>query len=246
MADVRLSLDSTRTTDEMSAAGLEMALLPVGSTEQHSHHLPCCTDTAIADAICDGIASKLAIWRLPTLPISISHMHRGHAGSVWVTNETMLAMVKDIVLSVRMQGVKKVVIANFHGGNFILRPAVQDLNRDYDDLAVIMLEPTVDYSDIYETFSTMRHAEEAETSVMAAIAPELVHMDRAVDEVPAYSQSFLMYAPFKKLGEHGCWGNPECASADKGRRAIQRRVDASVGFIEETFANIDQIKGSQL
>ncbi|MFQ6049138.1 MAG: creatininase family protein, partial [Phycisphaerae bacterium] len=146
MNELTRPLDSHRTSDELAAAAPQIALLPIGSTEQHSHHLPCCTDTMIADAICDGIARRLPVWRLPTLPISVSHMHRGSAGSVWVGNETFLHLVKEIVLSVRHQGVHKVVIANFHGGNFILRPVVQDLNRDYGDLTVILLEPEVDLS----------------------------------------------------------------------------------------------------
>lgn len=242
MAEVSLPLDSRRTTDELAQAAPTMALLPIGATEQHSHHLPCCTDTATADAISDGIAERLAIWRLPTLPISISHMHRGSAGSVWVSNETMLRMVKDIVLSIRTQGIRKIVIASFHGGNFIVRPIVQDLNRDYEDLTVILLEPEVDYSDVFETMSTMRHAEESETSYMLAVAPELVHMDRVHDETPSYTQSYLLYTPVATLGEHGCWGSSSPATAEKGRKALTRRIDASVQYIETTFAALDRIK----
>jgi creatinine amidohydrolase len=237
-----LPLDSRRTSDELAEASPQIALLPIGATEQHSHHLPCATDTMVADYICDGIAERLPVWRLPTLAISISHMHRGSAGSVWVTNDTLSRIVKDIVLSVRYQGIRKVVVANFHGGNFIVRPAVQDLNRDYEDMTVILLEPQVDTSDIYEFPSPMRHAEEAETSSILAIAPELVHMDRARDETPPYTQSHLLYAPIRKLGKHGCWGTPTAATAEKGRRALKRRIDASVEFIQATFAEVDRIK----
>lgn len=242
MNEPLLPLDARRTSDELADAAPDMALLPIGATEQHSHHLPCCTDTMVADYVCDRIAEGLSIWRLPTLPISISHMHRGSAGSVWVTNDTLVRLVKDIVLSVRYQGIRKVVIANFHGGNFIVRPVVQDLNRDYEDMTVILLEPQVDTSDIFEHPSPMPHAEEAETSSILAIAPELVHMELASDETPPYTQSHLLYAPIRKLGKHGCWGTPTAATAEKGRRALQRRIDASVKFIEQTFAEVDRIK----
>jgi len=242
MTTPSLPLDSSRTSDALAAAAPEIALLPIGATEQHSHHLPCSTDTLVADYICDGIARRMPIWRLPTIPISISHMHRGSAGNVWVTNETLARYIKDVVLSVRLQGVRKIVIANFHGGNFIVRPVVQDLNRDYDDLTVILLEPEVDTSDIYDHPSTMRHAEEAETSAVLAIAPELVHMDLARDETPPYTQSYLLYAPLRKLGKHGCWGTPTAGTAEKGRTALERRIEASVRFIQETFAKLDRIK----
>ena len=242
MSKPQLPLDSRRTTDELTEAAPDIALLPIGATEQHSHHLPCATDTLVADYICDRIAERLPVWRLPTLAISISHMHRGSAGSVWVTNDTLARVVKDIILSLRYQGIRKVVVANFHGGNFIVRPVVQDLNRDYEDMTVILLEPEVDTSDIFEHPSPMRHAEEAETSSILAIAPELVHMDRARDETPPYTQSHLLYVPIRKLGKHGCWGTPTAGTAEKGRRALQRRVEASVKFSEETFAEIERAR----
>ena len=56
MSQPSLPLDASRTADEMATANPQMALLPIGATEQHSHHLPCSTDTLVADYICDGIA----------------------------------------------------------------------------------------------------------------------------------------------------------------------------------------------
>lgn len=233
-------LDSRRTTAEFAAAQPAMALLPLGATEQHGAHLPCGTDTFQVDYLADEIARRLPIWRLPTIPITVSHMHRGSPGTVWLTNATLMAVVKDVVLSLRVQGVKRVVIVNGHGGNFVVRPIIQDLNRDYDDLRVILLEAGVRENPFEEPAGSI-HAGDSETSRMLHVAPGLVHMDLAVNSDVPYTQSYLLYAPIKDLEPTGVWGHAAKASADKGRRYYEQLVAASVEAIRTTFAALDRI-----
>ena len=233
-------LDARRTSAEFAAARPAMALLPLGATEQHGAHLPCGTDTFQVDYLADEIARRLPIWRLPTIPITVSHMHRGSPGTVWLTNATLMAVVKDIVLSLRVQGVKRVVIVNGHGGNFVVRPIIQDLNRDHDDLRVILLEAGVRESPFEEPPGSI-HAGESETSRVLHIAPDLVHMDLAVNTDVPYTQSYLLYAPIKDLEPSGVWGHAAKASAEKGRRHYEQLVEASVRSIEATFAALDRI-----
>jgi creatinine amidohydrolase len=234
-------LDNRRTSAEVGAAGPEMALLPLGATEQHGAHLPCGTDTFLADYLADEIARRLPVWRLPTLPITVSHMHRGAPGTVWITNRTLMALVTDVVLSLRTQGVRKVVLVNGHGGNFVLRPIVQDLNRDHADLRVLLLEAAVRESPFSEPPGSI-HAGESETSRLLHVAPGLVRMDRAVDTDVPYPQSFLLYAPIGDLEPSGVWGHASAATAEKGRRYHEQLVEAAVRAIRETFATLDRLR----
>ncbi|HXI17330.1 MAG TPA: creatininase family protein [Chloroflexota bacterium] len=234
-------LDYRRTTAEFAAADPHIALLPLGATEQHGAHLPCGTDTFQVDFLADEIARRLPIWRLPAIPITVSHMHRGSPGTVWLTNETLMAVVKDIVLSLRSQGIKKVVILNGHGGNFVVRPIIQDLNRDYDDLRVILLEASVPERVFQEPPGSI-HAGESETSRMLHIAPDLVKMKLAVNTDVPYTQSFLLYAPIKELEPSGVWGHAADATAEKGQRYHERYVDVAVKAIQETFSALDRIR----
>ena len=236
-------LDYRRTSPEFAEAALDMALLPLGATEQHGAHLPCGTDTFLADYLADEIARRMPIWRLPTIPVTVSHMHRGSPGSVWVSNETLMRVVKDIVLSVRTQGINKLVIINCHGGNFIVRPIIQDLNRDYDELSVILLEtPPKPAAQGPQIASGGIHANEGETSSMLHVAPDLVKMDLAVDTDVPFAQSFLLYAPIKDLEPSGVWGHATKGSAEKGRASYEWKAQASVQAILETFEKIDRIK----
>ena len=111
-------LDDRRTSAEFAAARPRIALLPLGATEQHGAHLPCGTDTFQVSYLADAFARAYPepVWRLPTLPITVSHMHRGSPGTVWLTNGTLAAVVTDVVLALRHEGITKVVVLNGHGG----------------------------------------------------------------------------------------------------------------------------------
>ena len=241
-ADERI-LDYRRTSAEFAAVKPRIALLPLGATEQHGAHLPTGTDTFQVSYLADEIARAYPepVWRLPTIPITISHMHRGSPGSVWVSNATLTAMVKDIVLALRHEGITHVAILNGHGGNFVVRPIVQDLNKDYGDLRVILVEASPGEKVFQEPPGSI-HSGESETSRMLHIAPELVKMQLAVDTDVPYTQSFLLYAPISQLEASGVWGHATAATAEKGRRYYKRYVPAAVEAIRRTFEALDRIR----
>jgi creatinine amidohydrolase len=235
-------LDDRRTTADFAAARPRIALLPLGATEQHGAHLPCGTDTFEASYLADEIARAYPepVWRLPTIPITVSHMHRGSPGTVWLSNATLSAVVKDVVLALRHGGITRVVIVNGHGGNFVLRPIIQDLNRDYDDLRVILLEASSGER-VFAEPPTSIHAGESETSHMLHVAPELVRMELAVSTDVPHAQSFLMYAPISRLEPSGVWGHAAQASAEKGRRDHELYVPAAVREIQRTFEVLERL-----
>ena len=239
-------LDYRRTSAEFAEAQPQIALLPLGATEQHGAHLPCGTDCFQVSYVADEIARAYPepVWRLPTIPITVSHMHRGSPGSVWVSNQTLTAVVKDVVLALRHEGIRKVVIVNGHGGNFVVRPIVQDLNRDYDDLRVILLEASIGERVFSEPPGSI-HSGESETSRMLHIAPELVKMELAVDTDVPFTQSYLLYAPITELEPSGVWGHAKAATAEKGRRYHERYVPAAVEAIRGTFAALERVRPSR-
>ena len=236
-------LDYRRTSAEFAAAKPRIALLPLGATEQHGAHLPCGTDTFQVSYLADEIARAYpeAIWRLPTIPITVSHMHRGSPGSVWVSNATLTAVVKDIVLSLRHEGITRVAILNGHGGNFVVRPIVQDLNRDYDDLRVILVEGSTGQK-VFDEPPGSIHSGESETSRMLHVAPDLVKMELAVNTDVPFTQSFLLYAPISQLEPSGVWGHAKEATAEKGRRYHELYVLAAVEAIRRTFEALEQVR----
>lgn len=230
-----------RTADEIMAADPELAILPVGSVEQHGPHLPVMTDWAIAAELGRAVAEKMNAFLLPALPISTCREQMGKKGSVWMEPVTFYRMMTDIILSLKTQGFKKVGILQCHGGIFIMTPLVRDLNAKYNpELMVANVDPCTFWPVLYregiiET-DTELHAGEVETSQILAIAPETVHMDRAVDFVPTISRPYLSYGSIFRASPTGVWGEPSKASAEKGRRVFARSAELAVDALNEAFA----------
>lgn len=229
-----------RTADEIMAADPELAILPVGSVEQHGPHLPVMTDWAIAAELGRRVAEKMNAFLLPALPISTCREQMGKKGSVWMEPVTFYQMMTDIILSLKTQGFKKVGILQCHGGIFIMTPLVRDLNAKFNpELMVVNVDPCTFWPVLYregiiET-DTELHAGEVETSQMLAIAPETVHMDRAVDFVPTISRPYLSYGSIFRASPTGVWGEPSKASAEKGERVFARSAELAVDALREAF-----------
>lgn len=230
-----------KTADEIMALDPELAILPVGSVEQHGPHLPVMTDWAIAAELGRRVAEKMNAFLLPALPISTCREQMGKKGSVWMEPVTFYQMMNDIILSLKTQGFKKVGILQCHGGVFIMTPLVRDLNAKYNpDLMVVNID-TCYFSSTLHTEGIIEaqdelHAGESETSQMLAVAPETVHMDRAVDYVPTIARPYLSYGSIFRASPSGVWGEPSKASAEKGEKVFARCAELAVDAMNDAFA----------
>ena len=230
--------------DAIVAQDPELAILPVGSTEQHGPHLPVMTDWAIATEMGRRVAELTGGFLLPALPISTCREHMGKKGSVWMEPPTFYAMMNDIILSLKVQGFKKVVILQCHGGIFIMTPIVRDMNAKYNpELMVANVDictffPQLHQAGITET-STELHAGEVETSMMLAIAPESVDMSKAVDEVPNVPRSYFNYGSIFRASKSGVWGEAKCATAEKGEKCLEFFAKGAVEEMNKAFAYME-------
>ncbi len=222
------------TVDEISELDPELAIIPVGSIEQHGPHLPIMTDWAIATEIGRRVAEEMGAFLLPALPISTCREHMGKKGSVWMEPTTFYQMMHDIIMSLKVQGFKKVAILQTHGGIFITTPLVRDLNAKFQpDLKVALVSPYSGATGITETEGL--HADESETSQILAIAPETVHMDRAVDFVPDVPRPYLSYGSIFRACPDGVWGYPTKATAEKGEKLLQEYTRITVEELNKAF-----------
>ena len=229
-----------RTAEEIQAAEADIAIVPIGSLEQHSRHLPVNTDNIIAEAYAKALGRRLPTYVLPVLPISTCREHMGRKGSVWMRPETCYQMIQDICLSLKEQGFRKVVILKTHGGIFILPPAVRQLNALYNpDLLVCLVDYEVSSGAMKAagvSQSPELHAGEGETSLLLHLRPDLVHMDRAVDCLPDVPREYLNYASIFRFSPHGVWGTPSRATAETGARMVELFAAAAEAYVREVFA----------
>ena len=223
------------TADEIESKNPEVAILAVGSIEQHGPHLPIMTDWAIATEWSKRIAEKMGAFLLPALPISTCREHMGKKGAVWMEPTTFYRMMYDIIMSLKTQGFKKVGIVASHGGIFINTPLVRDINAKFNpELMVAIVTPdNIKVENIMETDEL--HAGEGETSQILAIAPETVHMDKALDFVPDIPRGYLSYGSIFRACPDGVWGQPTKANAEKGERYIEEYSNKAVEELNKAF-----------
>jgi creatinine amidohydrolase len=160
-----------------------LVLLPLGATEQHGPHLPLGTDLLLVEEVLRRLVerfeveSDLHILVLPSLWCTKSNEHASFAGSIYLTAETLIRLVRDIAASVAASGLRKLVFMNWHGGNVdLLAMLLADIRQMYGLLTFLVDGPGLflaPYNPPDEDQLAF-HAAFYETSLMLAAYPDLV------------------------------------------------------------------------
>lgn len=228
----------TRTTawPDVAAAiqrGL-VAVLPVGAVEQHGAHLPLLTDTTLAAGVARRVAEGLEALLLPAIAYGDAWTAEDWAGTLSLSPETLRATIEDIGRGLKRMGVRGLVTVNGHFGN---REPIALAARRLSELGFPLLH--LDYprleavaSELMESMPAgpgFYHADEVETSMMLALDPEAVAMDRATPEYPEFPELFgLEPMKLSAFNRSGVFGDPRPASAEKGERLIAAIAGESV------------------
>lgn len=230
-----------------------VAVLPVGAVEQHGPHLPLSVDQAIVDgmvaAVVPLLPDDLPVLFLPTLPVGKSNEHSQWPGTLTFSAATLMAMWSEIGDSVAAAGVRKLVLLNSHGGQMAPMDIVaRDLRIKHMMLVVAANWFAMGLPKGVITPEEERHgihAGDLETSVMLALHPNLVQMDRARDFVPKNAQlaaenRLLGLTPAGRLAWQmqdmnaaGAAGDATKATAEKGRQVIDHAARQIVTLLEE-------------
>jgi creatinine amidohydrolase len=115
-----MDLISMATSAEVAATEPWVAVLPIGSFEQHGAFLPLATDTIVACAIAEALAAAYPLLLLPPITVSCSHEHAAWPGTVSISATTLTAVVTDIRNSLQRSGIDRLALVNGHGGNYVL------------------------------------------------------------------------------------------------------------------------------
>ncbi len=229
--------------DVLARAG-HAAILPVGATEQHGPHLGCGVDTAIAENLCAAVSRDTGVPMLPTLPYGCSLGHsRRWPGTIALQPVTLIELVKQIGDWAYHGGIRRLFIVNSHVTNVApLRCALEMLRAEHDDMMVAVLN-TAAVSERVRRFHCADgddwHANDAETSLMLAIAPRAVRPDKlAAADDPDRTGGCIFAHPVNRTSLNGVTGSPSLASAAKGRLWFDRMVeDLSALILKGTAEN---------
>jgi creatinine amidohydrolase len=235
------------TTDDWQKYSENIAILPVGAFEQHSSHLPLATDIRGAEYFAHFLAQELNGALLPALPFGTSLEHAGFRGSVTLRPATLMHLLQDIARELEAQAFRILIIVNGHGGNFSLAPAAREWNRA-DCTLKILLVNWWDFADsaLASGSALDVHAGDFETSVMLAIAPEMVQReridgDRATPredgEIPL-RQSDLNTFGMGCFSHDGAVGDARLATAEKGRSIVATACENLLAFVRDRMARL--------
>jgi creatinine amidohydrolase len=217
----------TVTTVEVAEQEARVALLPVGSFEQHGPFLPLTTDTVVAVTVARAVAATTSVLELPAVTISCSQEHAGWAGTVSISAATLYALVKDVAGSLRRSGVDRLVIISGHGGNYVLSNVVQE-----SEGRMALFPSEVDWAraraaaGMSTPVDDDMHAGELETSILLHAHPELVRPDYAEHDHVTAGRERMLTLSLGAYTESGVAGRPSLASAEKGRLALASLVDS--------------------
>jgi creatinine amidohydrolase len=226
----------------------EVAVLPTGAVEAHNRHLPEGQDflhtSYVARECCRRAWEKCeSVICLPTLPYGVDCNQLAFPLAIHVSQAVLDAMVREIIASLRHHGIRKIVIVNGHGGNDF-KPLIRQIQCDMD-VHVFCCNWWQVGMDRYDEIFTRRddHAGQFETSVALSLYPELVEADVAGDgeardfRFEALRKGWVSTSrDFAKLNDHCACGNPQGASAERGRAYTELVIGRVSGFLAELAA----------
>ncbi|WP_204037245.1 creatininase family protein [Micromonospora qiuiae] len=222
-----MNLWTIATAADESHRRATVAILPIGSFEQHGSHLPLATDTIVASAIASALAERYQLFLLPPVTISCSHEHAGWRGTVSISSTTLSTIVTDITASLHRQGVDRLVLVNGHGGNYVLSNVVQEANTDRPRLALFPSRRDWDKArhdaGLDSTGHDDMHAGEIETSLLLHVAPESVGAEFDKSDHLAERPHLLMLG-MSAYTDTGVIGQPSLATEAKGRAVLASLV----------------------
>jgi creatinine amidohydrolase len=225
------------------AAKNAVVILPVGSTEQHGPHLPTQVDALLVGEIARRAARTIAattpVVVAPTVWGGLAEHHVSLGGTLSLDFRAFFGVLQCLCRSLVRQGFRRILILNGHGGN------IAALNVVINELAVELEAPLATttyfilakdaFARILERQTGVRHACEAETSMVLALAPDLVDMRLAMDAVGPTtpeiadvvgSDAVHRWRSFKARTSHGAIGDPRTASVEKGELLLQAAAEA--------------------
>lgn len=240
--------DLTTTEFADNLAQVEVALIPVGATEQHGPNLAMGVDWRIAEAIAQRVAEELAptVVVSPPLPFGLSAHHMAFPGTLSIGAAAFTAVLTDVALSFKAHGISKLVFVNGHRGNEnILGVLITELTYRHgiEAASTFWMTQAADVVARRRTTQRWGHACEIETSVAMALTEDLVRPDalEAGDLIEDYGVLEDNYQPFAagvvrsfaSRTRNGAFGDATQATRAIGVEITDAAVERTVAFVRD-------------
>jgi len=223
----RMSWPEIRSEQER---GGDTVVLAFGATEQHGPHMPLATDALLGDHLARLVAEQLDAFLAPTVRFGCSEHHLEFPGTISISEQTFHGIVADVVASLARGGFGRVILIPTHGGNFgPLAAAIEAIGPDpgievraLTDLGALLAIAQLGEREYDVPMGEGGlHAGEWETSMLAAIHPDMIRLDRREPGYtgdPEQAVGAIFGAGVHSVAENGVIGDPARSSAEHGER----------------------------
>lgn len=231
------------TRDELDALPNKsntLVIIPVGAIEQHGHHLPVGVDAILGQALLAHATSRFPantpVVVAPSITYGKSNEHISFPGTLSVSAKTLRRLVIALASQLKALGFRQFALFNTHGGNSaVLVYTLREIQTSLGLRAGMVsspFKPDVSAQEAEYGF----HAGEVETSLMLAVASELVHMEKASCEFPARIDDPGELRPenapatfswaTEDISKSGVMGDATQATIEKGLRWLEASAGA--------------------
>ena len=255
-----LIFEMTREEAEEAFRKTDLAIIPIGATEQHGPHLPMGTDAIIAQEMAKRVGERTGAVVTPCIPFGYSKYHMPFRGTITIRPQLIIELLKEIGKSLAAHGIKKIVILNGHMGNANTLGAAAAVIQDEIGVRVAVCDyiyvtdevskeitgrdlPSITVDPIKAYDGWEGHAAGKETDGVLAVRPDLVHLDKAVNSSPAKqvvertrSKGFYtLMDDVRKIAPTAWWGSVEGVSKEEAERFYNMTADRIVDRIKKIF-----------
>ncbi|MEG0133477.1 MAG: creatininase [Clostridium sp.] len=230
----------------------DVVILPIGAVEQHGPHLPLYTDTIISKNMATLLAERIDGIVMPAISYGYKSQPASGGGPLFpgtidLNGSTLVAIVKDIIEELLRDGVEKIVVMNSHYENQGFIAEALDLicrDRKMNSKIVLMSwwdlvsEETINkiFDEVPFPGWALEHAAITETSLIMKFEPELVHMDRLVDEKIDKAPNYQVYPiPSDIVPPSGLLSIARTSSAKKGELIVNEVIDEMNKIVNMEF-----------
>lgn len=225
---------------DLVARGMDLAVLPVGATEQHAAHLATGTDTFSADTVATRAADQAGVLVLPAIPYGCSHGHTDKwPGTISLDPVTLTGVIYDVSVWAIRSGIRRIIFLSGHAtngpslGSAILRLRYEQPEARFRQLGLWDISERV--GKLYARDAEDFHANRGETSLLLYACPDMVRMDRAFD-VPDVTPGKVFQYPPPRTTPTGAVGNPSEATAEDGRHMMDLLVQDFTALLKKALA----------
>ena len=233
-----------------------VVILNVSATEDHGPHMPLDTDTVLGMAVANGVAARAPeeVLVMPPIAYGFNEHHKDFPGVIWIQPETLIAFVTDVTKSLAHHGFRRILLLNSHGSNHpvldlaarktVIETGIICVSASYWNLCADRIN-AVRKSDI----GGIAHAGEFEAAMYKHLHPELVDLDKAVEQnlhnpdsrffnldLARGGGKAMLMRWWSEVSPDGTMGDPTVADAETGKAFLEAAIEETTALIGEIRA----------